>query len=99
MGKLPTFKCCPDHWDFERAIRNTSEANRGYLHHQLRTGAVARDAVAARVVAFQDSYCRRVFEAQRVPLEQGYREIFSVSGYCAVHWTLVEPDGDTGPEW
>src|SRR5271166_6216943 len=99
MVQLPASKLCPDHWDFERAIRNTAEANRRYIHHKLRAGALASESVAAGAVAFQDRNSGRVFEAEGFPIEQGDSESERALGYCTIYWTLVESDGDTGPEW
>src|ERR1700722_19672892 len=99
MGELPTFERCTDYWTAAAAFGYVAAPDGRPLYHQLRAGTVAGDVVAARAVAFQDSHCRRVFEAQRVSLEQGYRALFGPSGCCTIHWSLVESDGDSGPQW
>ena len=98
MVKLPTSECGPDNRDVARALRYFAASNCRYLHHQLRVGTVVSDIVAARALAFQNSYCRRVFETQRIPLEQGYSTCIGLGGYSAIHWSLVESDRDASTE-
>src|ERR1700731_1625514 len=71
----------------------------GYLYSQLRTSGETSSAIQRAALDFQDSYCRRVLETQRIPFEQGYSACIGLGGYSAVHWSLVEPDRDTGPQW
>src|ERR1700689_1834323 len=99
MVQLPTFERGADNGDIARALGDLAKADGRHLYHQLRVGTVAGNAVAARALAVSDLYCRRVFEAQRVPIEQGYRAFLGLGGYSALHWSLVESDGDSCPQF
>src|ERR1700733_3480825 len=99
MVQLPASECSADHRDSSGALGHTAPTYRGFIRPELRTGTLARRSMAARALAFQDSYCRRMFEAQRVQIEQGYREIYGASGCCTIHWSLVEPHRDACPEF
>src|SRR5271157_4189890 len=99
MGELPTPEGGADNGDAGGAAGDSPTPDRGYIHYQLRAGTLARDAVATGEVAVPYCHRGRVLPIERVSTEQGDGQIFSAGGYCTVHWEVVEPDWDAGPEW
>src|ERR1700677_617979 len=98
MVKLPASECGADHRDSAGALGHTAPAYRGFIRPELRTGTVAGEPFPTREMALQDRNCRRVFEAQGLPIEQGGGEVWRLGGHSTIHWKVVEPDGDAGPE-